>query len=109
MLGCLLFRAAGVIKVITTVTGRKAHLIISPSVMGYVTHLANGVELIECGLFKSLDWKRTILVGQQSNLVPSMWTRRRHSRPTAADLPTLPFQLPLHLLNADLFRNCLLL
>jgi len=31
-----------------------------------MTHFANGVELIECGLFRSLDWKRTILVGQQS-------------------------------------------
>jgi len=54
MLGCLLFRAAGVIRVITTVTGRKAHVIIPSHVSNrYMTHFANGVKLIEYGLFRS--------------------------------------------------------
>lgn len=54
MLGCLLFfRAAGVIRVITTVTGRKAHVIIPPVSNRYMTHFANGVKLIEYGLFRS--------------------------------------------------------
>jgi hypothetical protein len=47
------------IRVITTVTGRKAHDIIPPLSHEYVTHLANSVELIECSVFRSLDWKRT--------------------------------------------------
>jgi len=53
MLGCLLFRVAGGIRVITTVTGRKARVIIPLVSNVYMTHFANGVELIECGLFRS--------------------------------------------------------